>query len=414
MSQNERDSSAGAPKPQRLLSLDTYRGLIMCSLAINGFALARTAKKIGYGPNVEVDSWIGWVWQTLAFQNTHPFWNSQFYLVGCSYWDLIQPSFMFMVGVAMPYSYASRRAIGHSSRKLVTHAAVRALVLVLLGVFLQTQRKWFDTPNLFTNVLAQIGLGYFFVYLLLARSVRVQIAVFVLILAGYTGALLAHPVASDPPAKAVDSMEELHVPASISTQYAILTNGAADLDERFLNALVRPEKPIPKHPAGYTTFNFIPSIATMLLGVLAGTLLRSDRSESGKVRILIQSGVACMCAALLASYTVCPIIKKIWTPSWVLFSGAYVLWILAALYWLIDIKQYRLWTKPLVVVGANSLAIYLMSMLMKPWITGLLTHYFGDDIFAGSYGPTIQAIGVFAVLWLICLYLYQNKLFLRV
>ena len=102
-------TSDQAQPSERLLSLDTFRGLIMCTLAVNGFALAATAKQLGYTPDAEVDSAAGWIWQTLAFHNSHPFWNSQFYVVGCSYWDLIQPAFMFMVGVAMPYSFASRR-----------------------------------------------------------------------------------------------------------------------------------------------------------------------------------------------------------------------------------------------------------------------------------------------------------------
>ncbi len=121
-----------------------------------------------------------------------------------------------------------------------------------------------------------------------------------------------------------------------------------------------------------------------------------------------------MIAAVIASYTVCPIIKKIWTPAWTLFSGAYVLWVLAALYWVIDIKKCRAWTFPLIVVGTNSLAIYLMSMLSKRWISDRLENYFGSEIFAGSYGPTIQSVCVFAVLWLVCLYLYRSKIYFRV
>ena len=397
----------------RLLSLDTYRGLIMCLLAVNGFALAKTAAKLGFGPKDDVDSTVGWIWQTLAFHNSHPMWNSQFYIFGCSLWDLIQPSFMFMVGVSMPYSYANRRNRGHSNFNLWTHALVRALVLVAFGVFLQTQRNWFDTNRLLTNVLAQIGLGYFFVYLLLQFSAKIQVATGIIVLVGYTAWLAISPVPDPMPEKAIESIQSLWVPSSVAKHYALGTNAAAVADESILN-LIPHDKPIKAHAAGYTTLNFVPSAITILLGVLAGSLLRSDLSSSVKLRHLWLSGFVCMLVAVVASFTVCPIVKKIWTPSWVLFSGAYVLWILAALYWVIDVKQFRVWTFPFVVVGMNSLAMYLMGMLMKKWVSDRLTNYLGRDIFDGSYGPMIQAVCVFAVLWLICLYLYRNKLFLRI
>lgn len=410
----EPDESVQAAKPDRLLSLDAYRGLIMCTLAVHGFALAETAKKLGYGPNAQITTWTGWIWQTLAFHNSHPFWTSQFWVVGCSYWDLIQPSFMFMVGVAMPYSFARRKKHGDSSLRMTSHAAIRSVVLIAIGVFLQTRRTWFDTPNLFTNVLAQIGLGYFFVFLLLGRGVKVQLAAFALILVGYTAWMLTYPVSDQLSEKAIATQSDLAVPQTIANQFTYLTNAAAEADQNFLNALLRPDKPIPKHKAGYSTFNFIPSMATMLLGVLAAGLLRSEHTESEKLRHLFVGGATCMALALVASFTVCPIIKKIWTPAWVLFSGAYVLWILGTLYWIIDVKGYRKWTFPLVVVGMNSLAIYLMSSMMKPWISGRITHYFGKEIFQGDFGPMWQATFVFAVLWLICLYLYRQKIFFRV
>ncbi len=103
MSEQSEQESDRQPA-ERLLSLDAFRGLVMCTLAVNGFAFASTAKRLGYGPDADVDTYAGSIWQFLAFHNTHPEWNSQFYVVGCSFWDLIQPAFMFMVGVAMPYS----------------------------------------------------------------------------------------------------------------------------------------------------------------------------------------------------------------------------------------------------------------------------------------------------------------------
>src|SRR5262249_26226224 len=118
------------------------------------------------------------VWQFLGLQTDHVAW------VGCVLWDLIQPSFMFMVGVAMPFSIASRRARRGSESNIVAHAVSRALSLVLLSIFLQS--NWSrQTDFHFVNVLAQIGLGYFFLYLLLGRGMRVQLAALAGILIGY-------------------------------------------------------------------------------------------------------------------------------------------------------------------------------------------------------------------------------------
>ena len=405
--------SAHGGAPARLLSLDAFRGLIMCTLAINGFALAATAKKLGFGPDVETDSVAGWIWQTLAFHNSHPAWDSQFYLVGCSYWDLIQPAFLFMVGVAMPYSYASRRRRGDSVRKLALHALIRAIVLVILGVFLQTKNHGFDTNALFTNVLSQIGLGYFFVYLVMGLSVRAKIVIGATLLVGYAAWMGCYHIAQPIADNALESIQSLKTPPSVAKQYAIGINAAAQADMTLLGWVLGNES-IQSHRGGYATLNFVPSSITLLLGVLAGDVLRSSIDPNAKLKRLVVGGLVCMILAVVASFTFCPVIKRIWTPAWTLYSGAYVLWTLAVLYWMVDLVGWRRWTFPLVVVGSNSLAMYLMSMLWKRWIAERLQVYFGDDIFAGNFGPMIQAVCVFAVLWLICLYLYRSKLFFRI
>ena len=385
----------------------------MCTLAANGLALAATANRLGYGPDAEVTSVGGQIWQWLAFHNSHPFWNSQFYVFGCSFWDLIQPSFMFMVGVAMPYSYASRRQRGDSTSKLATHALVRALVLIALGVFLHTRNSGLESNRLFTNVLAQIGLGYFFVFLLLGRGARLQISVAVIVLAGYWAWFVQHPVPDPLPRPAAESIATLSTPPRFVKHFALNTNSASDFDIVLFNALPH-ESPIKAHAAGYATLNFIPSAVTMLLGVLAGTLLRSQRDEYQKLRLLLVGGLLCMLAAVAFSFSLCPVVKKIWTPAWTLYSGAWVFWILGGLYWIVDIRGWKAWTVPLVIVGMNSLAIYLMSMLLKQWVANCLEVYFGEQIFSGPYGATIEAGAVFVIFWLTCLYLYRSKIFFRV
>lgn len=157
------DSLADSKKNVRLLSLDVYRGLIMVTLAFGGFGLARTAS-LHLAENPESG-----VWSFLQYQTTHVQW------IGCSYWDLIQPSFMFMVGLSMAYSYVKRQREGHSYRRMLGHAMGRSLILIALGIFLTSggplTRWWF------TNVLTQIGLGYTFLFLLWGRPIKTQAVV---------------------------------------------------------------------------------------------------------------------------------------------------------------------------------------------------------------------------------------------
>ena len=164
-----------AQQQARLTSLDAFRGAIMLYLASHGFGIGEVAQKSAGG-----------FWESLAWWFDHVPWT------GCSTWDLIQPAFMFMVGVAVPYSYASRAAQGHSFGKQLRHALVRALILILLSVFLVSRSG--RTTWEFTNVLAQIGLGYPFLLFLLGRRFAVQAGIAAAILTGYWVFFALHPL----------------------------------------------------------------------------------------------------------------------------------------------------------------------------------------------------------------------------
>lgn len=390
-------------KPARLLSLDAYRGLIMLTLAANGFGLAAVANKLP-------DSSF---WQFVHYHFEHPDWLSHLPELGlaCSYWDLIQPSFMFMVGVAMPFSYSRRATEGESFGRQAVHAAIRSLVLILMGVFLASAWE-VETRWVFTNVLAQIGLGYFFVFCLLRLPPWSQILAASAILVGYWWFFVRFDVPG----------------ATAYADYFVKNaNAAWNFDLWFLNLFPR-TKPFTESDGGYATLNFVPSMVTMLLGVMSGQVLRSERSPQSKLRILVAAGVVCMALALAAGYTVCPIIKRIWTPSWTLFSGAYTLWILAAMYGIADVKGYRRWTFPLVVFGMNSMLVYWMGQMLKGWTakqikihcggipwpfaeSGMTLRQYMDG---GLYGSIVQSLLVTLVFWLVCLWLYRHKIFLRV
>lgn len=392
-----------APPTARLLSLDTYRGLIMMTLAANGFGLAAVASKFP-------DSAF---WKFIHHQFDHPEWLSHggWVGLGCSYWDLIQPSFMFMVGVAMPFSFARRAAAGESMVRLAGHAAIRSCVLILMGVFLSS--AWSPATNwTLVNVLTQIGLGYFFVFCLLRCPFWGQVLALGLLLIGYWWFFVQFDV---PGAK------------TYADYFVKNANAAANFDLWLLNLFPRTE-PFQGNSGGYATLNFVPSMGTMLMGVMAGQLLLSERAPKSKLILLTVAGLVCMVLGLAAGYQVCPIIKRIWTPSWTLFSGAYTLWILAALYGLADVRGYRRWTFPLVVFGTNSMLVYWMGQLLRRWTGDQVKIHFGrlpwpfaqpsttlaEYMTDGLYGPIVQSLAVTLVFWLFCLWLYRQKIFLRI
>jgi predicted acyltransferase len=424
----EREIPSAAPvpreKPARLASLDAYRGAIMLFMASGGLALPAVAKQFPDSP----------VWQFLGFNTDHVPW------VGWSLWDLIQPSFMFMVGVAMPYSIASRRARGDSEAKIFAHVLYRAVFLVLLAIFL-TSNWSTHTQFLFTNVLAQIGLGYAFLYLLLGCSRGMQFVILAVILIGYWLLFFLWSL----PSPETDYYRAVGVPwtpdwaANYPSWFAHWdknSNAAAAFDLWFLNLFPR-DKLFEFEPGGYQTLNFVPSLGTMILGLMAGELLRKPTSKWRKLGWLLVAAVLCLGLGWLAGDYVCPIVKRIWTPSWVLFSAGWTFAMLAGFFFVIDIVGWRRWAFPLIVVGMNSIAMYCMAQLMKGWIAGSLVKHVGpfalpsltyiakpvlgwmdvsvDPVWLNdTFGPITQMAAVLFILWLICLWMYRRGVFLRI
>ncbi|MGE0375175.1 MAG: hypothetical protein AB7Q45_07130 [Planctomycetaceae bacterium] len=327
------------------------------------------------------------------------------------------------------------------------------MVLVLLGVFLYSvgspRTNW-----IFPNVLAQIGLGYFFAYLLLGRRHWIQWTALGGILIGYGLFFRQYSVPPDYDFAAVNaSADRGEVYSDRFAPWSKNGNAAHAFDVWFLNLLRNPSdedlaaagatrdaeswapetlrKWLFENPeafsfngGGYQTLNFVPSIGTTLLGILCGQLLIKRRKPWRTVGILAAWGAGCMLIGLLAGEFVCPIVKRIWTPSWVLFSGAYVIWMLAAFYVVFDILPLRKLAFPLAVVGMNSIAIYLMGELIRGWtssrvvsihLTGLLQTIFGEGAMADDmYGRLIMPTATFAVFWLIAWWMYRRRYFIRI
>lgn len=387
----------------RLASLDAYRGFVMLAMASGGLGIGAVASMMPWS--------IGW--RMLDSQFEHVDWR------GCSFWDLIQPSFLFIVGAAMPFSYASRVARGQSWGRMFGHALVRSAILVALGVFLASHGSP-RTNFVFTNVLAQIGLGYPFVFLLLRARPWGQALAALLILVGYWALFAFVPFEPSKAPLVLNAMyNDREWLEGFPAHWIKHQNIAAAFDRWFLNLFPRPDgQPYQINTGGYATLNFVPSIATMLFGVLAGELLRSNRSGTAKIQTLILLGSLGLVIGLALDPWACPLVKRIWTPSWTLYSAGWASWLLATFYGLIELRGWRRWSFPLVVAGSNSIALYLMAQLMKPFVRDSLRTHLGAAAYEAPLGPTyaplFESAAVLMVLWLVVLGMYRQRIFLRI
>jgi heparan-alpha-glucosaminide N-acetyltransferase len=388
--------------PRRLGSIDAYRGLVMFLLLAEFLRLSKVAKSF---PKSEF-------WALLGHHQEHVEW------IGCSLHDLIQPSFSFLVGVALPFSIASRRARGQSPWIMTAHAFWRALVLVLLGIFLRSMGQ--DRTNFtFEDTLTQIGLGYGFLFLLGLRPARDQWIALVVILLGYWGAFALYPApGTDFDYASVGVARDWpHHLTGFASHWDKNSNLAWAFDTWFLNLFPR-KAPFVANRGGYATLSFIPTLATMILGLLAGGVLREDRRPWYKLGWLTAAGIlGLFLGAALGELDLCPVVKRIWTPSWVLFSGGWCFLILAAFYAVVDVAGLWWLAFPLIVIGANSIAAYCLHWVAEGFITANLKTHFGREIFrvfGPEYEPLVQGGAVLLVLWLLLLWMYRRKLFLKI
>ena len=386
----------------RITSIDAFRGLVMFLMlaeVMRLFALRRAFPASSF-------------WAFVAFHTSHVPWQ------GCSLHDLIQPGFSFLAGASLPFSIAARRNRGESFRRMLGHAAWRSVMLILLGIFLRSLSRS-RTYWTFEDTLTQIGLGYTFLFLLAFASLRVQIIAFATILVGFWAAFVVYPV----PGPGFD-YTQVGVPATWPHLYTGFlahfnknSNVAWAFDVWFLNLFPR-EAPFRYNGGGWSTLSFIPTLATMLLGLWAGAWLKTSRSTAEKLKGLVIGGVALTFAGLLLQWLhICPIVKRIWTSSYTLYSGGLIVLILAGFYALIEWKGWRRWSFPLLVIGANSIAVYVMSWTMEGFVSSALVRHLGAAPFAilgAPFEPVLRGIGVLVVFWLILFWMYRRRIFLRI
>jgi heparan-alpha-glucosaminide N-acetyltransferase len=390
-----------APAPPRNVAVDAYRGLVM--LLMMGEIMKFWSVAHAYPNSV--------FWRILAYNQTHVEWS------GMSLHDTIQPGFSFLVGVALPYSIASRTSKGQSFQHQLLHTILRSLVLIFLGIFLRSTGST-QTNFTFEDTLTQIGLGFTFAFLLAHCRPRWQWTALAAILVGYWLAWAIYPAPGSN-----FNWAAVGVPnnwpynfTGFASHWNKNSNLGQAFDVRFLNLLPRPAH-FAYNEGGYLTLSFIPTLGTILLGLRAGEWFRSAAPKIPVKRFVI-AGFALAAAGLLLHFTgVCPIVKRIWTPSWTLFSGGVCFLFLAAFSWIIDVKGFRRWSFPLVVVGMNSIAAYLIAHLWEDFIVANLHINLGYQVFrvfGTGLEPLMVGITVMLVYWLILFWMYRRKIFLRI
>jgi predicted acyltransferase len=370
--------SRAASTSSRLLSIDALRGFVMFWIIGGERLVSAVAHAAGWKYAGLVDD-----------QLEHVPW------AGFHFYDLIFPLFLFVVGAVLPFSLSSHRARGESTARIYWRILRRTALLFALGLLANNFLR-FDLANQrWPGVLQRIAVCYGLAALVVMNvGWRGQAVVAALILVGYWALLAFVPA-----------------PGFSAGDYTLTGNLPGYVDAHYLPGR------IPKEYYGYGDneglLSTIPAVATALLGALAGQWLRSGQSPAHKFLGLVGAGAVC----LVVGYgwgQVFPIIKNIWTSSFVLFAGGWSLLLLALFYGVIDAVGLWRWAFFFIVIGSNAIFIYVAPHFLDFDYTGHFLFGGAARLAGPAWGPVVMAAGILAVKWLLLLYLYRKKLFLRV
>lgn len=372
-------------KPARLGSLDALRGFDMFWIIGGEVVFTALAKASN-------NSFLN----AIAVQMDHVEWE------GFRFYDLIMPLFLFMVGMAIPFSLSKRLASGESHKHIYLHTLKRAVILFLLGMVCQCNLLALDPSKLFIihDTLQSIAIGYLFSVIIYTRlNLKFQLIL-------TSGLLLLY--------------------------WAILQFVAVPGYEA---GLMTPEINIAKYvehlvfgrfddaPSAYTWFlGSLGFVATVMTGVFASTIIRSEHIKikwlnspnklMHKTYALVAAGLALVVAGQLANIGF-PIIKHIWNPSFVLFSSGLSFLLMALFYYIIDVKGYQRWAFWLKVIGMNSIFIYMAVHLVN--FNDIAQNLvFGFKQFLNEYYPVFKSIVRLAIEYGILYYLYKKGTFIKV
>jgi predicted acyltransferase len=371
-------STPVAPPSKRLLSIDTLRGFDMLMISGAGAFIS-----LLYGKT-------NWAWvDGLALQFEHPKWN------GFTFYDFIMPLFLFIAGMSLPFSLNKGLQLGLTKSDLYRKAFKRMLILMCLSILDKNAPipflEWSQIR--IVGVLARVGFAGFIatlLYLNFSSGKRIfWIAGFLLF---YYAALFLIPV-----------------PGYGAGDLSFEGNLTGWIDRNFL-----PGRLLQGTYDELGLLTQIPAMCLTILGTLAGDILRSgDLSEYKKLQKLIIAGMICMAIGLVWSLHF-PINKHLWTSSFILLTGGISFLAIALFYWIIDIMQIRKWTFFFLVIGMNSLTIYLAYRLIDFGFTSRM-------LFEGLYikapeqwHPVFQSIGALGVVWVFLYVLYRLRVFVKV
>lgn len=367
-------SQFAKPLTQRLYSLDVFRGFIMFLLIAEAAGFHESFASLTEGSTFYL----------LALQLQHHPWN------GLRFWDLIQPFFMFIVGVAMPFSFKKRLEKG-GRKELNKHIAMRCLKLFLFGVLLHCIYSLGLVWELW-NVLVQLAFTILIAYTIMGKSAKFQI--------GFTIFLLL----------LTEFLYRMYNPEAPYAKGHETFGAWADL-------LV-----MGKVNDGYWVFiNFVPTAAHTIWGVVCGQLLQNSVSASNKLKTFLFWGVlATTLGFTLDFFEITPIIKRIATTSFTLASGGISILALALFYWIIDVRGYKKkWLQIFAVVGTNSIFIYLFAetfghLIFREfdilWNTGLFHNLEAHK----DWLLVLESLLILLFLWSITYYLDKRKIYFKV
>ncbi len=368
-SKSDLTTAAEAPAAsRRLVSLDAFRGFTMFWI-VGGGSLMLGLDALGHHPVLDF----------LVYELHHTPWQ------GFRYYDLIWPSFMLMVGMSVPFSYA-KRSLTQSRGQMTRNAWKRFAVLFLLGSLRASVENGSPTFIELSSALQPIAVAYIVAYYLARKSMRFQATVGGLILAGYAGLLAFVPA-----------------PGVLAGSYAKGANLVYAVDMAVLGRA---------HPEGWgTVLSTIPTISTTILGLWIGGLLRSSRPAKRKMAVLAGIGAGGVILGLVLD-PVIPIVMKLWTASYGLLTAGWATLVFLLFYWLIDVAGFRKWAFPFVVIGMNAIAIYMAQTLIPLRdIVGIFTRSLAPVL--GRFELLVHAVVVLGLEWLILWWMYKRKIFIK-
>jgi predicted acyltransferase len=359
----------------RIISVDFFRGITMFLLIGEGTFL------YGHMSLIKGSS----IMQFIGTQLHHQKWN------GLHFWDLIQPFFMFIVGVAIPFAVANRMKKGDSDKAILHHALKRSFLLLFFGWALYCIQPG-EIGFRFQNVLAQLSVTYLIAFLIMRKSFSFQLIFTLIILLLTDLAYRFFPV------------EGFNHPwVAYENLGSWVNNKIEGVDKANI----------------WASLNAIPTTAHTVWGVLCGQLLMSSQSERRKIQLLVVAGLM----GLLLGYSldflnITPIIKKIATSSFVFVSGGWTILALCFSYWLIDVKKlFTKGSKFFIIVGMNSIFIYLFYEVGGVILVSKIFAPFAKLIFSWGGDLSVKimtSLAVWASLWYICYWLYKNRLFIKI